>query len=53
MSFGGRPTDWYVNKYYKISSHYGACSIVKFDFFKYKLLELYYKTTEPMIKKGI
>ena len=53
MSFGGKPTDWWVNKFIKLPAHYGACSVVKFDFFKYKLLELYYKTTEKRIKKGI
>ena len=53
MSFGGKQTDWWVSKYHKIPAHYGACSIVKFVFFKYKLLELYYKTTEPRINKGI
>ncbi len=60
ISFGGRETDWKFIKKKKnsfkkirISSHYGACSIVKYNFFKSKLMELYIQTTEPQIKKGI
>ena len=64
MSFGGRYSDWKFLKkkrkknlnYFKkirIGSHYGACSIVKYDFFKDKLIELYKQTTEPLIKKRI
>ena len=60
MSFGGRHSDWkFIKKKKKsfkkirIGSHYGAGSIVKYDFFKDKLIELYIKTTEPLIKKGV
>ena len=40
-------------KIIRIGSHYGAGSIVKYDFFKDKLIELYIQTTEPLIKKGV
>ena len=62
MSFRGRLSDWKflkkkkngkVFKKISIASHYGACSIVKYDFFKDKLIELYKQTTEPLIKKRI
>ena len=62
MSFGGSTTDWTfikkkrkkkASKKIRISSHYGACSIVKYDFYKDKLMELYTQTTEPLIKKRI
>jgi hypothetical protein len=60
MSFGGKFSDWKFLKKKKssfkrvrIGTHYGACSIVKYDFFKEKINELYYKTTESKIKKGI
>ena len=48
MSFGGSHSDWkFIKKKKKsfkkirIGSHYGACIIVKYDFFKDKLMELY------------
>ena len=60
MSFGGRYSDWKFLKKKKksfktirIGTHYGACSIVKYDYFKDKLIELYIQTTEKLIKKGI
>jgi len=60
MSFGGKNTDWKFIKKKKnsfkrirIGSHYGACSIVKYEFFNEKINELYYQTTESQIKKGI
>ena len=60
MSFGGKFSDWKFLKKKKssfkrvrIGTHYGACSIVKYDFFKEKINELYYKTTESKIKRGV
>ena len=36
MSFGSKYSDWLINKT-RINSHYGACSIVKYEFFQEKL----------------
>ncbi len=60
MSFGGKKSDWKFikkknnsSKKIRIGTHYGACSIVKYDFFKEKLNELYFNTTESKIKQEI
>ena len=37
----------------KISSHYGACSIVKYKHFNERIMELYNKTTKKRLEKGI
>ena len=37
----------------KISSHFGACSIVKYKHFNERIMELYNKTTKKRLKKGI
>ena len=37
----------------KISSHYGACSIVKYKHFNERIMELYNRTTKERLKKGI
>jgi hypothetical protein len=34
-------------------SHFGACSIVKYEFFKEKLNEMYKETTEELVNKNI
>lgn len=52
MSFGSIYSDWIINKK-RIYSHYGACSIVKYEFFKEKLNELYKETTEELVNKNI
>ena len=53
MSFGGKFSDWKIGKFKRISTHYGACSIVKYEFFNEKINELYYQATESEIEKGI
>ena len=53
MSFGGKKSNWKVNKFKRISSHYGACSIVKYKFFNERLNELYYNATVSELEKGI
>jgi hypothetical protein len=52
MSFGNIYSDWIINKT-RINSHFGACSIVKYEFFKEKLNELYKETTEELVNKNI
>jgi hypothetical protein len=52
MSFGSKYSDWIINKK-RIYSHYGPCSIVKYNFFNEKLIEIYKETTEPLIEKNI
>ena len=52
MSFGSIYSDWLINKS-RINSHYGACSIVKYEFFKEKLNKMYKETTEELINKNI
>ena len=45
-------TDWNINGTI-INSHFGAGSIVKYEFFNNKLKEIYLKTTLNRINKGI
>ena len=52
MSFGAKSSDWKIGKI-KINSHYGAGSIVKYEYFGEKLNELYNETTNNLINKGI
>ena len=52
MSFGSKYSDWKIKKI-KINSHYGAGSIVKYEYFNEKINELYKETTEKLINKGI
>ena len=52
MSFGSKYSDWKIRNI-KINSHYGAGSIVKYEYFGKKLEELYKETTENLINKGI
>ncbi len=52
MSFGAKSSDWKIGKI-KINSHYGAGSIVKYEYFGEKLNELYKETTNNLINKGI
>ena len=52
MSFGSKNSDWIINKT-RINSHYGACTIVKYEFFQEKLNEMYKDTTEELINKKI
>ena len=52
MSFGSKYSDWKIGKL-KINSHYGAGSIVKYEYFKEKLNELYKETTENLINRKI
>ena len=52
MSFGAKSSDWKLGKI-KINSHYGAGSIVKYEYFGEKLNELYNETTNNLINKGI
>ena len=53
MSFGAKSSDWKVGRKIKINSHYGAGSIVKYEYFGEKLNELYNETTKDLINKGI
>ena len=52
MSFGSKYSDWKIGNI-KINSHYGAGSIVKYEYFGKKLDELYKETTENLINNGI
>ena len=52
MSFGSKYSDWKIKKI-KINSHYGAGSIVKYEYFNEKLNNLYKETTENLIYKGV
>ena len=52
MSFGSNYSDWIINKT-RINSHFGPCSIVKYQFFNEKLIEIYKETTEKLIEKNI
>jgi hypothetical protein len=52
LSFGNNKTDWIINNI-RISSHFGPCSIVKYQFFNEKLNEIYKETTEKLIEKNI
>ena len=52
MSFGNKYSDWIINKT-RINSHYGGCSIVKYEFFQEKLNEMYKETTEELVFKKI
>ena len=52
MSFGNKNSDWIINET-RINSHYGPCTIVKYEFFQEKLNEMYKETTEELINKNI
>ena len=52
MSFGSKYTDWIINKT-RINSHFGPCTIVKYEFFQEKLNEMYKETTEELVNKNI
>lgn len=52
MSFGNKYSDWIINKT-RINSHFGACSIVKYEFFNEKLNEMYKETTEELVNENI
>ena len=52
MSFGNKYSDWIINKT-RINSHFGPCTIVKYEFFQEKLNEMYKETTEELINKNI
>ena len=52
MSFGNKYSDWIINET-RINSHYGPCTIVKYEFFQEKLNEMYKETTEELINKNI
>ena len=52
MSFGNKYSDWIINKK-RINSHFGPCSIVKYELFQEKLNEMYKETTEELINQNI
>jgi hypothetical protein len=52
MSFDSKYSDWIINKT-RMYSHFGACTIVKYEFFKEKLNEMYKETTEELVNKNI
>lgn len=52
MSFGSKYSDWIINNS-RINTHYGACTIVKYEFFQEKLNEMYKETTEELVNKNI
>ncbi len=52
MSFGSKYSDWIINNS-RINTHYGACTIVKYEFFQEKLNEMYKETTEELINQNI
>jgi hypothetical protein len=52
MSFGNIYSDWIINKT-RINSHFGPCTIVKYEFFQEKLNEMYKETTEELVNKNI
>jgi hypothetical protein len=52
MSFDCKSSDWFINKT-RMYSHFGACTIVKYEFFKEKLNEMYKETTEELVNKNI
>ena len=52
MSFGNKFSDWIINNT-RINSHFGPCTIVKYEFFQEKLNEMYKETTEELINQNI
>ena len=52
MSFGNKYSDWIINNK-RINSHFGPCSIVKYEFFQEKLNEMYKETTEELVNRNI
>ena len=52
ISFGTNFSDWHINGTV-INSHFGAGSLVKYEFFNNKINEIYLNTTVDRIKKGI
>ena len=52
MSFGNKYSDWIINNT-RINSHFGPCTIVKYEFFQEKLNEMYKETTEELINQNI
>jgi hypothetical protein len=52
MSFGNKYSDWIINKT-RISSHFGPCTIVKYEFFQEKLNKIYKETTEELVNKNV
>ena len=52
MSFGNKYSDWIINNT-RINSHFGPCTIVKYEFFQEKLNEMYKETTEELVNKNI
>lgn len=52
MSFGGVQSDWKINNQY-IYSHYGAGSIVKYEFYGNHLNELYENVVVPALNNNI
>ena len=52
ISFGTNNSDWNINGKV-IHSHYGAGSIVKYEYYNNKINELYINTTLNRINKGI
>ena len=52
MSFGNEYSDWIINNK-RINSHFGPCSIVKYEFFQEKLNEMYKETTEDLVNRNI
>ena len=53
MSFGGQQSDWNINNLEFINSHYGACSITKYEYYGEYLNELYENVVKPAIKNNI
>lgn len=52
VSFGTKDSDWQINGK-TINAHFGAGSIVKYEYFNNKLNEIYLNTTVDRINKGI
>ena len=52
ISFGTKYSDWNINGKV-INAHFGAGSLVKYEFFNNKINEIYLNTTVDRIKKGI